>query len=157
MNVVYMITFIVGVISVLIYYEKTSNDVVYVQSQYDGHKYLVKNAPDKQNAADLIAKIRENLNTFVTYMSCKYSDRSMVKRLSEKFNGDNLMENAGNKYTSYSVNKGEKIVLCLRSRDQLQTLESYNVLIFVSLHELAHLATKSVGHTDEFWHNFKFN
>ena len=28
--------------------------------------------------------------------------------------------------------------------------------MFVALHELAHIATKSVGHTTEFWQNFKF-
>ena len=28
--------------------------------------------------------------------------------------------------------------------------------MFVALHELSHLATKSIGHNDEFWNNFKF-
>ena len=27
---------------------------------------------------------------------------------------------------------------------------------FVVLHELAHIMTKSIGHTKEFWNNFKF-
>ena len=31
-----------------------------------------------------------------------------------------------------------------------------NTLTFVALHELAHVATLSVGHTEEFWNNFKF-
>ena len=31
-----------------------------------------------------------------------------------------------------------------------------NLLMFVALHELAHVMTKSIGHTDEFWNNFKF-
>ena len=31
-----------------------------------------------------------------------------------------------------------------------------NTLTFVALHELAHIATKSVGHTPEYWKNFKF-
>ena len=31
-----------------------------------------------------------------------------------------------------------------------------NTLMFVALHELSHIATKSVGHTTEFWENFKF-
>ncbi len=28
--------------------------------------------------------------------------------------------------------------------------------MFVALHELAHVATETIGHTKEFWHNFKF-
>ena len=28
--------------------------------------------------------------------------------------------------------------------------------MYVAIHEIAHIATKSVGHTDEFWKNFKF-
>ena len=31
-----------------------------------------------------------------------------------------------------------------------------NTLTFVAIHELAHIATKSVGHKQEFWDNFKF-
>ena len=28
--------------------------------------------------------------------------------------------------------------------------------MFVIIHELAHVASESIGHTDEFWKNFKF-
>ena len=28
--------------------------------------------------------------------------------------------------------------------------------MFVALHELSHLATKSIGHNSDFWNNFKF-
>ena len=31
-----------------------------------------------------------------------------------------------------------------------------NTLTFVALHELSHVATESIGHTPEFWKNFKF-
>jgi hypothetical protein len=54
------------------------------------------------------------------------------------------------------VNKGEKIVFCLRARDQTQKLEDINMLMFVAIHELAHICTTSVGHTDEFWTNMRF-
>jgi hypothetical protein len=56
-------------------------------------------------------------------------------------------------YTSYSVNKGEQIVLCLRNKDKLMDV---NTMMFVVLHEFAHLATESIGHTEEFWDNFKW-
>ena len=28
--------------------------------------------------------------------------------------------------------------------------------MFVAIHELSHIATESIGHTTEFWKNFKF-
>ena len=31
-----------------------------------------------------------------------------------------------------------------------------NTLTFVAIHELSHVMTLSVGHTKEFWENFKF-
>ena len=31
-----------------------------------------------------------------------------------------------------------------------------NTLMYVALHEMAHICTESVGHTEEFWKNFKF-
>jgi len=80
-----------------------------------------------------------------------------LTRLQQRFNPDNLSESTPDKkYTSYSVNKGEKIVFCLRSKDERETLVRENIMMFVALHELAHVMTKSVGHTEEFWNNFRF-
>ena len=28
--------------------------------------------------------------------------------------------------------------------------------MYVALHEVSHISTKSIGHNDEFWQNFKF-
>ena len=66
------------------------------------------------------------------------------------------MENSVRSYTSYSVNKGEEIVFCIRARDGTDSLEDVNMLTFVALHELSHIMTLSIGHTEEFWDNFRF-
>jgi hypothetical protein len=57
-------------------------------------------------------------------------------------------------YTSYSVNKGEKVYMCLRQRNEREELVDENIITFVSLHELAHIGTSDVGHTPLFWNNF---
>jgi WLM domain len=59
-----------------------------------------------------------------------------------------------NGYTSYSVNKGEKIVMCVRQKDN--SLVPKNVVMYVGIHELSHIMTSDIGHTPEFWDNFKF-
>jgi hypothetical protein len=80
-----------------------------------------------------------------------------IKRLKKNYNGDVIAESPKNSgSTSYSINKGEKIYLCIRQRDQQDELVDLNTITFVALHELSHLMTKSVGHTEEFWNNFKF-
>jgi hypothetical protein len=57
--------------------------------------------------------------------------------------------------TSYSENKGEKIVVCLRDKEPPHKFVDINTVMFVVLHEMAHLMTTTTGHTPEFWTNFK--
>jgi len=137
--------------------EILATDVHYVVSNFDNQKYLVRQLDDSSDAADLLAKIRQNLATLTDYLKTTYPDDPRIQRLLERFNPNNIMETDGNsKYTSYSINKGEKLVLCLRYRDGTNRLVDLNTIMFVTLHEYTHILTKSVGHTDEFWDNFKF-
>jgi hypothetical protein len=93
----------------------------------------------------------------VKYLSKTYPTDKRVARLREKFDPDQLSEgSADNGYTSYSVNKGEKIVFCMRQKNEMEELMDMNTMIFVAIHELAHIMTESVGHTKEFWDNMKF-
>ena len=139
------------------YYDSKFAGVEYVKSTVDNKEYLVRTLPDKEKAADLLANIRLKLVKLCDYLELKHSDSKRVYRLIKRFNSENITESSPNeKYTSYSVNKGEKIVFCLRSRDEKQKLVDENVMMFVALHELAHIMTKSVGHTEEFWNNFRY-
>ena len=79
-----------------------------------------------------------------------------IDRLVSNFNPDAFSETTPDaKYTSYSVNKGEKIVFCLRDKKDGETLVKENIMTFVAIHELGHLMTKSIGHEPEFWNSFK--
>lgn len=140
-----------------IYYDSYHTDLVKEISKIDGKTYLVRNLPDKKQAADLIASVKEKLVKLVDYLENKYPNDPRVERMVINFKPDKIMESTpDSKYTSYSVNKGEKVVLCLRSRNSNEELVEENVLMFVALHEMAHICTKSIGHTDEFWTNFKW-
>ena len=149
----------IGVIgsSVALNKQSKTNEVVFVKSNHNGKEYLVRNVADKQKAADLISRIATNLQLLVDDVYENDRDRDGATRMKRKYNMDNISESEPNtKYTSYSVNKGEKIVFCLRSKDDKQELADLNLMMFVAIHELAHVMTKSVGHTDEFWDNFKY-
>jgi len=137
-------------------YEHLSNEVMYVKSSYDNNEYLVRNLENKEDAANILAKLRSKLEKLCKIMKDKFKNDQSVIRMNERFNPDNITESGkNNQYTSYSVNKGEKIVFCIRQKDEEESLVDENTLTFVSIHELAHIMTKSVGHTPEFWANFK--
>jgi hypothetical protein len=138
------------------HYEHLTNDVSYVKSTLDNNEYLVRNMQDKEEAANMLAKIRMKLQKICEVMKNKYPNDESVSRMIERFNPDNMTEaGKNNQYTSYSVNKGEKIVFCIRQKNESESLVDENTMTFVSIHELAHIMTKSVGHTPEFWDNFK--
>ena len=140
-----------------IYYESYYSELVSVESTIDGRSYLVRGLPDKSDAANLLANVRKKLIQLVNYLEIKFTNDQRVARLLLRYKPDNLIESTPNsKYTSYSINKGEKVVLCLRSRNSKNILVKENLLMFVALHELSHIMTKSVGHTKEFWDNFRF-
>jgi hypothetical protein len=152
-----IITLVIIIISFLLKYESISSDLTYVTSSIDNRQYLVRNVSDKEDAANMLAKIRQNLERVVEYLKENNISDERVQLLVNRFNPDVLSESLPNtSYTSYSVDKGKKIVFCLRSKDDKNKLIDMNTIMFVAIHELAHIMTKSIGHTEEFWDNMRY-
>ena len=140
----------------MFYMKERFAEVDYVTSTIDNRRYLVRNLPDSDKAADLLAQLNQRFSKIVDVMVEENPGNADVDRLQRNYVPENLSEgNDDSNYTSYSVNKGEQIVFCLRSRDGEDTLVVINTLMYVGTHELAHLMTKEVGHTPTFWENFK--
>jgi predicted metal-dependent hydrolase len=138
----------------LLYQYHYNSKIESVVSNIDNRQYEVQVKEDAQEAADLIAKIREKLVLLVTHLIKTYPNDDRISRFKSNFNPDRLKEGIDDpKYTSYSINKGEQIVLCLRTNNKLMDL---NTMMFVVLHEMAHVCSISIGHTEEFWVNFKW-
>ena len=132
------------------YYSKIEKIV----STVDNRDYEVQIKNDAQEAANLIAQIREKLVLLVQHLIKSFPTEERTEQLKTNFKPDNIKEGIDDpNYTSYSINKGEQIVLCLRTNNKLMDL---NTMMFVVLHELSHICTKSIGHTPEFWENFKW-
>lgn len=132
------------------HYSKIEN----VKSTIDNRTYEVQAKDDALDAANLIATIRKKIMMLVEHLRKSYPQDPRVIKIKENFNPNNFKEGIDNPdYTSYSINKGEQIVLCLRNKNNLVDI---NTMMFVVLHELSHIATESIGHTPEFWENFKW-
>jgi predicted metal-dependent hydrolase len=152
----FFIIFIVVVI-VIVYVRNLYAEVSVVKSTIDQRNYVVRKLHNKQKAADMLADINRDLQRLVKHLVAKHPENASIRLLFENFNPDNISEgSAKSGYTSYSVNKGEKIILCIRQKDAIDSFVDKNVVMYVAVHELAHLATDSIGHDQKFWDNFKF-
>ena len=152
----FVILFVIGFI-IKIYFESDMFHLKCIVSDEDGNTYCVRETPKLELVADLLARTTEKLKQLVAYLKEEYPNRENVKRLAEKFNPRKISETLPtSKYTAYSENKGEKLAFCTTTTKEGSKLIDENTLAFVAVHELGHVMTESVGHTKEFWQNFKF-
>ena len=158
----WILIFIILVIIVIIYIKYQNSDVTYVKSDIDNHEYLVRDVEDKQQAANMLAKIKSYIYKLTNYLyenrNTKYvSDKSYIEQLNDRIKNVVVLESTEDSvYTSYSINKGEQIVFCLRSRKIKNQMHKFNLLMYVVLHEMSHVACPEYGHTPLFKKIFAF-
>lgn len=123
---------------------------------FNRKKYLVRDLNDKSETANLLAKLMDNLKLLISKLKIKSentSDKELIKykpfieTIYNKLDGVKVRENeGGNDLTSYSVNKGEELVFCVRSKSNSQ-IHNINELMYVAIHEVAHIGCPETGHT----------
>ena len=147
--------FIYSVIAILLimFYFRGRSEVVRVTSGVNGRSYLVQDLPDKHLAADTLADLQDKFQHLIKLLE-QTDEHPGVKRLAKHFKGNIAEKTRDSRYTSYTINKGEQVHMCIRHADN--SLVDRNTIFFVGLHELAHIMTVTHGHTDEFRQNFKF-
>jgi len=159
-TIFYAIVFFVIVVSAFIYFK--NSDILQLKcivSTVDGNKYCVRDREKIQDAADLLAKVTKKCKDLADYMIKTHPEDERAIMLEKGFNPQKIMETLPtSSYTAYSENKGEKIAFCLspKMKNGEDQLIDEHTLMFVAIHELAHVCTKSIGHNTEFWQNFKF-
>lgn len=142
-----------------------TNEVV---SHIDGMPYRVhENHSGPQQAADTLAALNGRVLSLLRYLRREYvrgggarspARRDIAARLLDRYNPDSLAENSPNDPsgdTSYTIDKGAVIALCLRDREA-QDIHDLDTLTFVALHELTHVAIKDTDHPPRFWEAFRF-
>jgi len=155
------LTILLFIFLIVALFKLEKHEVKYVTSEINNKAYLVRDLPDKQFASNLISKIHMNMIQLIDFLyqnkDSKYKDfKSVIETLKNKI-PDTIINESGedSSYTSYSVNKGEQIVFCLRSKTD-GSLHDVNLLMYVAIHELGHVGCESYGHTDEFKKIFAF-
>ena len=152
-----IIIFII-IIGSKLYFDSDSFNLRCIISDVNGNKYCVRDRNKLELAADRLAHVNNNLNKLVNHLSKKYPTKENVQRLVNGYNPKKIYETLPtSEFTAYSENKGEKLAFCLDTeKNSKGRLIDMNTLMYVALHEVSHIATKSIGHNDEFWNNFKF-
>jgi hypothetical protein len=155
-----MISFAVVLIYVM--YKIRKNKLTIVEASDNGMKLMVYNDKDKRKSADLLAEIIKRMfmlrNTLINEKN-KYPEyKQYIELLEENLTEERtkIYENDPNSdLTSFSVNKGEELAFCLKSKRDGQ-IHEVNLLIYVALHEMAHIACPEIGHGDLFKKVFRF-
>ena len=168
---------IIAVVIVLIYfvYVKVFNDSEHMKVQAtDGHTYnILEDYEDKKETAELFSRINRKMLMFLEALKKKYGVNAVgfdgysthpqneligiVDRVLSNYNFEALFETepTGKSGTSYTVEKGEELHMCMRDKKTLK-LHNEHEIMFVALHELAHMGNLGWGHGTDFWEVFKF-
>ncbi len=168
MNPIEILVVVTFVICMLMLYHKIKfRNRIYVRSDIDEHYYMVRDCKDKRNAANMLALIRKHLRNIITFIMDKIRHsnekdecvnyKQYVNTLNNKYQRIIFTESPEDSmYTSYCVNKGDEIVFCLRSRTTNGSLHDINLVMYVALHEISHIACPEQDHTPLFKQIFNF-
>lgn len=149
------------ILFIILYFSITyynNRNHTYVKAD-DGNQYRVQIAEDNKESANLLSDAITRVKTLLDHLKKSESQDIRTKTLLSRFNPNNITENDPQEMksgvTSYTVNKGEKIVVCLRQRNN--NFVEINTLMYVIIHELAHICDlTSQQHDEKFWNNFEW-
>ena len=151
--------FLIILILILLMFSKCINNETFevVKTGKNGKEYTVQEYPNEQEATDILAQLDNNITTFVRGLKRDFPDDERIKRMSQNLS-NSIIEEAPHKdgESAYTVNKGELIKICLRKKMKDKPFHTLNTLMFVVIHELAHVISISIGHNEEFMTNFRF-
>ena len=149
----------------------TYSEVKYVTSDIDGKTYMIRRGGDHtdsfyKESANTLAMINKRMEKLINNLENTYINDSsknyFIKKLKQNYNPYMISEAAIDpRYTTYTVDK-QNMHICLRTRDVKEKVYDMNTLMYVVLHESAHLANFSpdgypiIGHGNEFKMIFKF-
>lgn len=150
------------IILIYIFLFYNNNKLVYVENSDYGTRFLVQNNKNKEKSSKILSEMTKNLyklRNYVIINKKKYPKfEKYIELLEDGFNNNRTTIHEGvpdSNLTSYSVNKGEELVFCLKSK-QTNKFHKMNLLMYVAIHELAHIACPEIGHGKLFTTIFRF-
>lgn len=164
MNKLIILLVLIAIFALIIFYYMSkppaNSRAIYVKSDLDNKEYLVQDLDGEDDAARMLSVIYKRIFLLREYLLRnidKYPQfKPYISQFCDRISKVVLKENSPNgKFTSYTVNKGDVIAICLRSRITRE-LHDINLIMYVVLHELSHVACPEIDHTDLFKKIFVF-
>jgi len=133
------------VILVIIIIIVNKNTALYkVQSTENPEDYFSIVKTTKENdlkKANQLSRLKNKIKILIQSLNITSNEGAKLKQWNIK-----LEERRNKTDLGYTLNKNI-IGLCLEDDE--------NALMFITIHELAHIVTDEIGHTESFWNNFK--
>jgi len=131
------------------------NNTIYSKSKFDEKLYKVQNIEKYDISAynlSLLKQFSIDLFNLIDYNDeiCKTLTKRIdrAKRIIPNIPfSENTLDTDN---TSYTINKGDEIVLCLRSKIS-KNHHDVNIVKYILIHELAHIICPEIGHTELFY------
>ena len=143
------IFFILGVTAIILYFILRDNLVKTTGSNNKSY-YTRKNQADI--AVEQLVKIDDFLLKLNKLLVKEHPDHILIqKKLKKPIILKELPDRSD--HIAYTINK-TNLYICLRDKSG-EFEDQYNRVYFVAMHELAHIITKSIGHTEEYWTNYR--
>lgn len=149
-------------IFVLIYFfYKKYIEVSYVKSSIDNRQYIIRNKYEEfksKETADILAQINQRVEKLIDYLklSKEYTSKNLGEKLSKVYNPSVISEAAfDTRYTTFTIDK-QDMHICLRTRDDHQRAYDINLLMYVVIHELAHMVNYDVSGNPIIGHGIEF-
>jgi predicted metal-dependent hydrolase len=145
---------------IIIYKLKYKSHFITIEA-FNSKTYLVNNLSDSQDAANLLAKLMLIIDKLINNIILDFDTGLLktqididyinyIRTIKKKLPYVKISENpTDSQYTSYSINKGEELVFCIRDKKYFK-LHDINELLYVAIHEIAHIGCPEIGHTDLF-------
>jgi len=138
------------------------NKLTIIEHEDTGLKLMVVNDKNKKPSADLLSEViikMFKLRNGLLKDKNNYPEmKEYIELLGSNFNQERtkIYENdPSSELTSFSVNKGEEVAFCLKSKKSGE-LHKLNLLLYVAIHEMAHMGCPEIGHGELFKKVFRF-
>lgn len=137
------------------------NNYITVES-HSGSAIKIYNDELNMEKTELLSLVVKKMILLKDYLNeNKYSNelkdyKKYIDQLVNNFTSDtDIHETDPNSdLTSYSVNKGEELSVCLKSK-KTRKLHDINLLMYVVIHEMSHFACPEIGHGELFQKIFR--
>lgn len=148
------------IIIIYIFLILNNNNIIYIKSNVANFTVIKDNI--SQHKLILLEEIISNMYKLKNYLRTnidKFPEyKEYILLLDNNFNKNRTQiyetNINDNNITSFSVNKGEELSICLKSK-KTGDLHNINLLMYVVIHEMAHFACPEIGHGPLFQKIFK--